>query len=345
MFSFNKLGAYVTGRLGLLDVYALVRRLLAGSQAAIIVYHRVSLECPPWLTGAVKPEDFEKEIDYLCKVARIVPLDWLVSQLRQGSSIPPRAVCITFDDGYKDNYSFAYPVLRKHNVPATIFLTSSYIGVPDLPLYFKARFAIWNTDVKRFEIDGLGHYNLNSPNDRLQAMKSITMGLKKLVKREGFLAIEKLLQVLCVDIPDNLGQEVMLSWDEVLEMSRNEISFGAHTVTHPLLTRLPLEEAREEITRSKRDIEEKLGKPCVLFAYPNGDFNAEIVQLVEESGFTAAVTTIPKLLTRDANLLTLPRVSAGPDFHTFKGSLSGLYPDLMGVLGWVKGRECGFSSK
>lgn len=338
MFSFNKLGASVIGHLGLLDVYSAVRRVVTRSQVAIIMYHRVSLECPPWLTGAVKPEDFEKEIDYLCKVARIVPLDWLVNQLYEGKSIPLRAVCLTFDDGYKDNYTFAYPVLRKYNVPATIFLTSSYIGIPDLPPYFKARFAIWNTDVKRFKIDGLGHYNLNSPNDRLQAMESITMGLKKLVKRAGFLAIEKLLQVLCVDIPDNLGENLMLSWDEVLEMSRNEISFGVHTVTHPLLTRLPIEEVRWEITRSKEDIEEKLGKPCVLFAYPNGDFNAEIVQLVEESGFTGAVTTIPKLLTRDANLLTLPRVSAGPTYYTLKGSFSGLYPDLYPIISMISRR-------
>lgn len=336
--SLLSLGASVAGHSGLLNTYSLVRRQFTKSQVTILMYHHVSSESPPWLLGAVASNDFEREIAHLCKVTRIVPIDWLVNQLYQGRDIPSKAVCITFDDGYKDNYNFAYPILRKYNAPATIFLTTGYIESSETFWDYKLRFAVWNTGVTTFDIAGLGSYRLKSPRDRLLAMNKIQADLLKLPEREKNLLIEKLLKVLGVDIPNRFGERFMLSWEEILEMIENGISFGAHTVTHPTLTRLAIEEAREEIIRSKRDIEERLGKPCTLFAYPNGDFNTEIIELVKESGFQGAVTTIPRMIRRGDNLFRLGRISAGPDFYTFKGSLSGLYPDLVTALNRFKRR-------
>lgn len=333
VFSLNRIGAELAGRLGFLDVYSAARRALTRSRVAIIVYHQVSSESPPWLPGAVRPEDFEIEIRYLCKVAEILPLEWLVNRLYLGESIPQRAVCITFDDGYKHNYTTAYPILRKYNAPATIFLTTGCIGGPNIFWWSKVNFAIWNTIATEFEVAGLKHYYLRSSADRRHTAIEINHYLMKLPTKGRDLLLERLLKVLRVELPDNIGEQVTLSWDEVLKMSQNGISFGAHTVTHPILTRLPSEEAREEICNSKKNVEERLGKPCTLFAYPDGDFNAEIVELVRESGFTAAVTGSPKLLNNKRNdLLLLPRISAGPNFYTFKGSFSGLYPDLMTIM-------------
>ena len=332
------LGASVVGHLGLLDMYSLMRRALTHSQVAIIMYHHVSSENPPWLLGAVKPKHFEREIAYLSKATTIVPLDWLVNQLYQGKNIPSKAVCITFDDGYKDNYTFAYPILQKYNAPATIFLTTGYIESSETFWNYKLCFAVWNTSRTQLEIEGFGYYDLRSCRDRLKAMNRIISGLMKLPEREKNRSIEKLLQVLCVDIPDRFGKELTLSWDEVLEMSKNGISFGAHTVTHPILTRLPIEDAREEITRSKKEIEERLGVPCNLFAYPNGEFNTEIIELLKENVFKGAVTAIPRMIRRGDKPFRLGRISAGPDFYTFKGSFSGLYPDLMTALNRFKRR-------
>jgi hypothetical protein len=226
--------------------------------------------------------------------------------------------------------------LRKYNAPATIFLTTGYIGC-SWPFH-KACFAVWNTGVGEFEVDGLGRYCLKSSGDRLIAMNKITTGLMKLPEREKNLMVETLLKVLGVDLPDGFGEGLSLSWDEVLEMSQNGISFGAHTVTHTNLTRLPIEEARREIVQSKKEIEKRVGAPCTLFAYPNGEFNAEIIELLNESGFKGAVTTIPGMITKRANPFMLNRITAGSDFYTFKAYLSGLYPDLMRALRWVKGR-------
>ena len=336
MFSLKQLGVNIAGPLGFLDMYSMARSVVTHSQTSILMYHSVSSEDPPWYHSAVKPEDFEREITYLQKVAEIVPLHQLVDWLFQGRDIPSKAVCITFDDGFKDNYTFAYPILRKYNVPATIFLTTGYIG-HSWPFH-KARFAVWNTGVGEFEVDGLGRYCLKLSGDRLIAMNKITTGLMKLPEREKNLMVETLLKVLGVDLPDGFGEGLSLSWDEVLEMSKNGISFGAHTVTHTTLTRLPIEEARREIVQSKKEIEKRLGAPCTLFAYPNGEFNAEIIEILKENEFKGAVTTVPRMITKRANPFMLNRINAGSNFYTFKAYLSGFYPDLMAVLKWVRGR-------
>jgi len=325
-------------QIGLLDIYSSLRRAVAGHLLAILTYHRVSPKTYPWYLGALNLEDFEREIAYLRKVAEIIPLDLLVNRLAQGESLAPRSVAITFDDGYKDNYRFAYPILQKYNVPATIFLTTGFVGGSSMIWADKVCFAIWHTSMEEFEIDGFGKFSLRSDAERLFSMKKVVRLLNKVTEEQKNLLLDALLKTLGVDIPVNLGEELALSWDEILEMSRGGISFGAHTVSHPILTKLPLEEAKCEIIRSKDDIEQKLGQPVTAFAYPNGgfgDFNAEIVTLLKENGFTCAVTGIPKLLTPSSELYSLGRIPSGWSYYIFKASLSGAYPDLLTSLNWL----------
>ena len=99
-------------------------------------------------------------------------------------------------------------------------------------------------------------------------------------------------------------------------------------VTHPILTNLPLGQARAEIMQSKQDVEEKLGQAVTTFAYPNGDYNADIVDLTKQSGFTCAVTTKSKLIGPNANPYELTRIGDVQDFNKFKVVFSGLYHDL-----------------
>ncbi|HUV45623.1 MAG TPA: polysaccharide deacetylase family protein [Dehalococcoidia bacterium] len=337
MVTFKGVAASVVEHLGLLDMYSLVRRALTHSQVAILMYHHVipESENPPWLPPTVSLEDFERGIAYLRKAADIVPLDSLVSRLVQKQPLPRKVVSITFDDGYKDNYRFAYPILRKYNLPATIFLTTGFIGNSDAYWDYKIYFAIWNTSKTELEIEGLGQYYLNSSADRRKAMREIIARLMELSDREKNHLVGRLLEGLRVEIPGEFGDEINLSWDEVMEMSKNGISFGAHTVTHPILTKLPIGEAKEEIARSKKDIEERLGVPCTSFAYPNGDFNDEIVGLVMERGFTCAVTTIQRMVNRNAEPFKLNRISAGPVYYGLKGTLSGFYLDLDPVISMI----------
>ena len=313
----------------LLDAYALLRRKLGKSQVAILMYHRIGPKKDKWY--AVEPlgtEKFEKQMEYFCRNYEILTLDGLAQYIEQDKALPKKAVAITFDDGYKDNYLYAYPILTKHRMPATIFLTTGHIGTGELFWFDKVGYAIHHANTDQLELDELGAYALQSEFDKACARIRIAERLNKLPEEKKNLLTQKLLNLCQANIPANLGQEHILSWDEVREMHNKGISFGAHSVTHPILTNLPLQQARTEIMQSKKDIEEKLGQAVTTFAYPYGNYNAKIIALLREIGFTCAVTTEAKLISPSANPYKLGRIGAVHDFNKFKVVFSGLYHDL-----------------
>ena len=207
----------------------------------ILAYHSVNLNRQDALS--VHPDVFAGQMDILCQKYKVVTLDCLIKALAEHRDTK-RTAAITFDDGYRDNFLYAYPLLREHNLPATIFLIASYIG----------------TD-KTLENPGA-----------------------KRAKDYQF-----------------------LSWEEVKDMRRYGISFGSHTFTHPLLTRISRDKAVYEIRESKALLEEKIGAPIEFFCYPSGDFNEETKGIVVNSGYRGAVITPSKPL-KASDLYTLKRV-------------------------------------
>ncbi|HDN74422.1 MAG TPA: polysaccharide deacetylase family protein, partial [Archaeoglobus sp.] len=233
---------------------------------------------------------------YFYRNFKILSLNELVQYIRQGKPLPKRVVIITFDDGYRDIYLHAYPILRKYHIPATIFLTTGLIGTGNLFWWDKVAYVIQHTIATQLSLDELGSYSLHSKSARFHASLAITEGLRKLPNERRVSLVEKLLSTTGVDIPEDLGKKLILSWDEVKEMSNGGIEFGAHSVTHPVLTNMPLEEAKWEIVQSKKDIERKIGKEVTAFSYPNGNFSPKIIEIVQESGFDCAVSTLPRKL-------------------------------------------------
>lgn len=326
--------ASTANHLYFLDAYSFLRRKLFKSSAVILVYHRVGPQEDTWSSLPVSPLDFERQIRYLYQAYEVLPLDKLVQYIQEGKTLPPKAAVITFDDGYKDNYSYAYPILKKYNVPATIFLATGHIGTGNLFWWDKVGYLIQNTTLESLELNELGVYPLQSIGNKSEAISKINERLKIYSEEKKNLLIEKLVSVSGVDTPANLGKELILSWDEVREMNDSGITFGAHSVTHTILTKLPLKQAKHEIIQSKKDIEEKLGQLVTAFSYPNGnfgDFNTELIKFLKESGFTCAVTGIPGMVSLKASLYELGRIYAVERFDTFKVMLSGLYSDLKGI--------------
>ena len=322
----------VANSLGFLDAYGFLRERLFEPQATILMYHRVgkNLEPRSGLSIPVTPEVFEEQMNYLRSRYKIMSLDELAMYVGKKKSLPKKIVSITFDDGYKDNYLYAYPILRKYNIPATIFLATGYIDTASLFWWDRMTYCIQNTKLGVLELDVLGAYPLKSTRDRLIAESNIKTRLIELSERKKCELIENLENISGVNIPDSLGREVILSWDEIKEMSGNGITFGAHTVTHPILTRLPMEEAKEEIVKSKLRIEEEIGKSVSLFCYPEGrpwDYNEEIKQNLKGSGFICAVTSVPRLVGPRDDPCELGRIWAGWDLETLKFLIE-IYPDI-----------------
>lgn len=327
--------AYIANRLRLLDAYELLIGCLVKSRATILVYHRFwDITKYPWRLEPITVQDFECQIQYLSQKYRLVPLDKLVQCIQDKEPFPSRSMAITFDDGNRDNYLYTYPILKKYNVPATIFLVSGHIDARELFWWDRVSYVIHNTALETLELDQLGVYWLQSTEDRIRADAAIRVRLSELTEEQRNLSIQNLAIVARVDIPINLGEELILSWDEVREMSKDGFTFGAHTITHPILTKLPVEEARRQIIESKKRIEEEVGQVVTAFSYPHGAYNNSIKEILKESEFTYALTSVPRLVTLEKGLYELGRTIPGWNFDTFKFYLQ-LYPDLKGMLSWV----------
>lgn len=312
-----------------LDTYAFFRRKIKRSQIAILMYHRVSPRRDNWSLEPLSPQSFERQMKYFSLNFEILSLDRLAELITKREHLPEKAVVMTFDDGYKDNYHYAYPVLKKYNIPATIFLTTGLIDTGNLFWWDKVSYIIEHTGLDEINLGVFGSFSLRSEREKSRAKSILIEGLKKLPGKKKDLLIDDLLVTYGEEIPDDLGEELILSWDEIREMSCDGIAFGAHTISHPILTNLPLDQAKREIIQSKKDIEKMIGHRVNAFSYPNGDFNADIAELAKTSGFECAVAVSPnRLINPDDSLYELGRIGIGEDFSKSKVLLCGLWSDL-----------------
>jgi peptidoglycan/xylan/chitin deacetylase (PgdA/CDA1 family) len=321
---------------GLLDGYRLLRRRMVKWSACVLVYHRVGDTCEfPSDVGLTATGDFEKQLIYLRRRYRLMSLGELGSAIATGATIPVDAAVVTFDDGYRDNYLNAYPLLKKHGVPATIFLATGHVDDGTPYWWDRIDYAVHNTTQEKLELEQLGTYHFKNTTERWLVARTIRGRLKDLTENEKNSAIEGLVSKLGVDVPSALARQMILTWDEVREMAKNGIAFGAHTVNHPTLIGLPLEQTRREIVDSQRRIEERTDTPAITFAYPDGrpaNINNDIKSILRENRFVCAVCATPsRLVSPGTDPYELGRVSPRWNFSTFHLSVSGVYPDLMAL--------------
>ena len=327
-----------SNHLGFFDAYSILKRCL-GSQIVILTYHRIGPYNNTWLLPPTSTSDFEKQMKYLSKTHKIIPLNNLAETLQEEKSSNEKLAIVTFDDGYKDSYLYAYPVLKKYKIPATIFLITGHIGKGDLFWFDKIRYLLWYTKIKNIKIDDFGEFLSDSIDNKLKSMFIIVEKLKKIPNERKNYILEELEDICKIDIPSDLGKEFILSWDEIIEMRENGINFGAHTVTHPILTMVSLERAKFEISKSKKDIEKRLNQNINTFCYPNGaleDFNNQIIEIIKNNGFSCAVTTIPIINSSKTDLYKLGRLFDPWSFDSFKFITSGLYSDATNILNHMR---------
>jgi peptidoglycan/xylan/chitin deacetylase (PgdA/CDA1 family) len=326
-------------RIGIDDVYAFSKKMFA-PQISIFVYHRVGPQLHDWLYRPVNEHVFERQIQWLKSTHSIISLEELADSIRERKQPGGNIAVITFDDGYKDNYLHAFPILKKYQVPATIFLTTGCIDQRKLLWSDALDHIVLTTGAEAIEHEMLGTIPIKSRKEKSSALFEIKQNvMKKITNTQKLRLLEDLERELAVEIPEHLGDDIMLSWDEVRTMREGGISFGGHTVTHPILSNTTIKEAAYEIGQSKRRIEEELGERITTFAYPNGkpaDFNADTINLLKQNNYTCAVTSLPTKITRNSNLLELGRITTTNNYSLFKFLASGLYSDGINLIGFHK---------
>jgi peptidoglycan/xylan/chitin deacetylase (PgdA/CDA1 family) len=280
-------------------VIGLGRRMFAKS-LTVINYHRIGDPYQPGFDSfrpniSAHPYMFSQQLEYLTRWYNVIEAQDLINWLNHEKPLPPNAALITFDDGYLDNYTKAYPILRKYDLPALIFLTSGHIDT-DQPFYWDlAAYCFHHTTQDHVAFpDRKDQFWTNESEKELvstawiESMKKIpNVGKKKWVAQ--------LPQTLKVSVPSNFFRNLMMNWDQVREMNKNRIEFGGHTINHPILSRVPLDEAFDEIDGSRKKIEDELGREVQSFAYPNGmsdNFNSDIEKAVARAKYQAAFTLL-----------------------------------------------------
>lgn len=246
-------------------------------------------------TVSAHPDEFNRQIEYLDRWFNVISLRDVINWLAGRHSLPPYAALITFDDGYLDNYTTAYPILRQHEFPAVIYLTSGHIDT-DVPFYWDlAAYCFFHTKADHVLFPNLTEGFWRNSGDRDKVSNSWIESMKALPETQKQEWVSRLPEKLAVSIPHNYFRKLMMNWDQVREMSSNGMEFGGHTINHPILSSLPLDQARVEIEGSKADIESEIGKQIFSFAYPNGkraDLDPSIENLVKDAGFRAAFTLL-----------------------------------------------------
>jgi len=274
---------------------------------SILIYHRVVPEPDPLAPDEVCESEFDSQLAALGRWFTVLPLKEAAARLRDGT-LPVRAACITFDDGYADNAAVALPVLRRRGLPATFFLATGFLDGGRM----------WNDSVietvRRARGDtldarcvGLGEMAVSTPPLRRRTIAALLAALKYLPQDERQKRVDELAAEASASLPDDM----MMTTGQVRELQAGGMEIGAHTLTHPILAKLDPERARNEIRESKRRLEAITGKPVTLFAYPNGkpgqDYRSEHVRMVSELGFEAAVSTAWGVAHRASDRFQLPR--------------------------------------
>jgi peptidoglycan/xylan/chitin deacetylase (PgdA/CDA1 family) len=288
----------------------------------ILTYHRVNDDGDPFFPS-LPTAVFTEHMSYVAATHQVRPVEELALRAQAGT-LPPSALAITFDDGYRDTLTHAAPVLVRLGLPATVFLTTGLIGTAAWPWFDRLAHGLKMARVERVR-GPWGETVLDTASHRLAALDRILAYFKEIPDDRMRRELPELLESLGGKDAEP-AKSVMLSWEDVAALTGLGFAVGAHTVSHPILSRVTPDQARREIETSARTIAAACGRAPKAFAYPNGgpaDYTPEVVDMVRAAGFTCAVTTRFGLNTRSTPAWELRR--GGPwehDLPTFALKLS-----------------------
>jgi peptidoglycan/xylan/chitin deacetylase (PgdA/CDA1 family) len=291
-----------------LRLFDLILKLLARGQqehpCIILLYHRIVDDSSRYLNkGAAVHhhiKDFKREMAYFKRNFQIVSMDEVASHMRLGEGFKRPSIAITFDDGYLDNYILAYPVLKQHGVPATIYLTTGLVGTLDGIWTEQIGLAFLETKKDYFHFPALfgdRAIPIKTKEEKEQANSNVSEALKLKPDNKRKELMQELFEVLEVNEESgrHFEERMMLNWEEVKEMRKDGITIGSHSHTHPILSQMSSEKAKEEILNSKKVVERDVDMEVKHFSFPNGreeDFSEELKDYCREIGFESICSVV-----------------------------------------------------
>ena len=268
----------------------------------VLTYHRISRSPERGDPLKVSSSLFERQIRYVRDHYSIISADELTASIGTGRPLPTNACLITFDDGWQDNFELAFPILKRYEVPALVFLSTDYIGTGKVFWQVRLRDLLWRyaqaepsaeevISTWPTRVSGIvrGFHQLSRLEQSTEVNRLIEHFKSYSVDEiEGFLpSSERAEAETCAQ------QGAMLSWEQVREMAADGISFGSHGKSHSILTQLIEAQLNDELIESKRLLEGMLQSRIDFVAYPNGDYDHRVLDVANKAGYLAAFTCRP----------------------------------------------------
>lgn len=263
-----------------------------GARLLVLGYHNVDgTWCFPSPPGAGR-RGLERQLRTLRRVARVVALDQALRDLAEGRPLPPRAVAITFDDGYRDTLTVAAPMLAQLDLPATAFLVPGILSGQVNPWWERLgrAFMTGRADTIDFEGRRLG---LRDAAARRRAFRWVADQLKRRDRQRREEATDRLVEALC-PAGTYHPEELFCDWDSARGLMRAGMAIGSHSMYHAILSEESGEAQCADLLDSRKLLEAELDAPIDLFAYPNGaaaDYDPTTIAAAGAAGYTHAVTT------------------------------------------------------
>ena len=311
------------------------------NKALVLMYHRVADLLFDPFELAVSPENFEQQLRVLKKNFRVIPVNELVDRLRKGS-VSSRSVCLTFDDGYCDNYGAAMPLLEQYQCPATFYIASAFIGKKQLYWWDELHYILFyplqlpstlSLDIHGERLQwGAGNPAGLTEEQRQRERKwlfgeppvSDRCALYEIIwKRIRPLPLKEIQQVLntlkaWANVQPYHAESFPMTEEQLETIARNPLfEIGVHTATHPSLPYYNFSMQYEEIEDCKKNLEIKYNRPMQTISFPYGDYNKETLEIVRQKKLAGAFTTQECIVTRRTNPVTIGRFQV----HNWKGDV------------------------
>lgn len=285
----------------------------------VLMYHRIIDK--PFIYG-LSPLEFEKQIAYITKRFRVVSIDTLVEEIKQGA-VKPYTIALTFDDGHYDFYENAWPILKKYNVPASLYITTAFVDGtrwlwPDL-----LKYTLLNTAVSQINMPNLGTLSL-TPKDLQKTWHILGDHCLTLSISERMECIHAFANAAHVELPDSPAPPFhAVTWKQLIEMQHEGLIIGSHTVSHPILSGLTTAEIRDELFESADAIKNKVGYFPKGICYPNGrlsDINDDVLAQAKNIGYEYGLLACNTEIT-SSEIFLMGRLSTDSDFDYFRWTL------------------------
>ncbi|MEZ5385771.1 MAG: polysaccharide deacetylase family protein [Prosthecobacter sp.] len=283
-------------------------------------------------------EVFRSVCALLAAEYHVIPMSYFIEARSKKKTLPANSVVLTFDDGFESNFKLAYPILKRFNLPATIYATTGFLDGTDVLWFQRIDLAFgrtrkesltWKINDRKLRLP------LKTRKERQDSLVELMPELKMLPDADLLGEVNRLERALCVDPPrlnDLPASMRPLTWADANQMiSEGLIEIGGHTHTHPILSRCESFSMKAEITTCRDRILAETGVAPVSFAYPNGgedDYAHETVKMVKSAGFKSACTTMSGRVDAGSSLFQLPRYGSPESIWEAEATVSGAFETL-----------------